>query len=453
MTTTPQEQPYDFGPEQAVLGSVLIDPTRLPEVSALLRTDDFFLPAHRDVFEAMGALAARRVPVDVVTLADELISRKALPRLEGGETYLLTLANAVPTAENVPHYADIIARRAALRRFKLTLVEIAGRAEQDPDEAQRMLLTAQHLLTESQKGRRAPGVDLADLVRPVLEEIEQRADARRAGGAKLVGITTWLTGLDYLTGGFCRGTLNIIAARTSLGKTSYACQVALLGAIERDTPALFFSLEMTPRELAARFFSRLARVDSSRIRTGELDAEDFVRLQAAGGRMDRRGMVTISNTRSLAGIVSEARAFRVQHPNQEVGVFVDYLQLVRASGRGRSREEDVSEASGALKELAQELDCPFVVPAQLNRGPEKEDRDPKISDIRDSGAIEQDADVIAFIVRKRGDVSNACSVVVGKNRNGRVGEFDAQWHGSTFELRDDDVAPLPGFEQQHWERS
>jgi replicative DNA helicase len=439
--TAEEKTTEDLGPERAVLGSVLLQSVKFAEVRAALGAGDFYLPAHRDVFEAMDALAARAVRIDVITLGDELLLRKAMPRLEGGEAYLLELAKEVPSAENLGHYLDIVARRSAVREFKAVCRDLQAHAEGDPEGAQVELLRAQRLLTQVQKGRRKPGVDLADLVTPVIDELEARRVARESGGSKLVGLSTGITNLDYLTGGLRKGTLNIIAARTSLGKTAYASQMLLLAAVFRQIPGLFFSLEMTPLELAERFFSRLSGVDSARMRNGELNAAEFQRIFEAGGRMERRGLLTITNTRTLGAIAAEARAFRVAHPDQEIAIAVDYLQIVRTGERGRSREQEVAEVSGTLKDLSIELECPFVVPAQLNRGPESEERDPRVSDIRDSGAIEQDADLILFVVRKREEAKGLATVVVGKNRHGAVGEVDARWQGATYELRDPDGPP------------
>lgn len=438
------ETNHTLDAERSILGCALIEPSSFAEVKGVLAEEDFELPANREVFLAMDALASRGAAIDVVTLGEELRTRGARLALEGGvDTYLIRIASGVPIVGNLPHYADIVVRRSAIRKFKLLMSELTAKVD-NPEaagEAQKVLLDAQKMLTQIQYGRMKPGTDVADLVSSVLDEFQARVDARKTGGARLTGLDTTLDGLNALTGGWRTQTLNIVAARTSLGKTAYACQVSLINAIEHEIPCLFFSLEMGPKELVERFFARRARIDSAKLRFGEIDAQGWSSLMFVGTELGKAGRITISTTRTLPGIVTEARAFRVRHPNQRVLYVVDYLQIARTGERGRSREQEIAEVSGELKGTAVDLDAPVVVPAQLNRGPEIEDREPKVSDIRDSGAIEQDADTILFIVRKRDDLTGACYGKLSKNRNGAVGEFDLKWNGAIYELRDADPVP------------
>jgi replicative DNA helicase len=419
----------DLDAERAVLGSVLISNPKLALVAGLLAVDDFLDPAHREIFEAMLAIGKRGQEVDAVLLWDELGARGQQRRLDGGTDYLLKLAHAVPTAENVGHYAAIVARKAAVRQLERHCLDIAANAETEPDRVSELVLGASKLVTEIAKGRRRPGVDLADIVVP----LEQEFDARAQNKGRLVGLSWGLPSVDYATGGLVRGNLHIIAARTSLGKTAAACQVAITGALDRDIPCFYASLEMPASMLAERFFARVAQVDSTRLRTGDLDLECWHRITGARRRMGKPGRVVITRDRSLAAIMSQARAFRVEHPGQDILVVVDYLQLVRTAYlKGRSREQEVAEVSSSLKELAGELDCPVLALCQFNRGPEAEDRDPKVSDIRESGAIENDADVILFIVRKREDKSGAAWFNIAKSRNGETGELEMRWNGPTY---------------------
>ena len=439
----------EFSAERSVLGSVLLKPVAFTEASMLLDAADFEHPFNRAVFEAMTALVSRGVPVDVLTLDDELRTAGYSQRMEGGPlTYLSGLAGEVVHGESLKHHAGIVARRSALRRLKFACTQIADVADASPDEAQRLMLDAQKLLVEVAKGRTRPGVDLADVAPDVLADIEKRRAELAAGRGMVSGLSTGLTALDFKTSGFAPGTLNIVAARTSLGKTAYACQVALLGALcnPEPVPCLFFSLEMRPVELGRRFFARLAKVASDKIRTGDLTDSQMDRLRNASAQMEQRGLITISNTRSLAGIFTESRAFRVQHPERPILIVVDYLQLVRSGERGRSREQEVAAVSSALKELSVEVNAPVVAPAQFNRAPESEDRAPTIADIRESGAIENDADVILMIHRRRENTSGLCHIIIGKSRNGDLGEVDAIWNGPTYELRDVESEDMRGFQ-------
>lgn len=433
-------------PEQAVLGAALIRTTAYAEAALILTGEDFEHPTERAVWEAMGSIVRRSGSIDVLTLEDELVTLGNAPRPEGGlGSYAVKLAASVPTAENVRHYAAIVAKRSAIRRGRAALLLAAEAFETDQDQVERYLLEAQRYADQVRRGRRRPEVDMADLVFPMLKEFEARSKALAEGGAKVVGLSTGITGLDYLTSGLRNGSLNIVAARTSLGKTAYACQLALLGAVADGVPCLFFSLEMRPEELMERFYARLAKVDSARLRVGDIDMEENRRLGKAGAKMNYRDLLLISNSRSLSAIGTEARAFRIRHPGQQVLIVVDYLQLVRTGGRGRTRELEVAEVAETLKELAVELDCPIVAPAQFGRGPEQEDREPRITDIRESGAIENTADLIMFIVRRRDESSGEGRMRVEKNRNGQVGEVAIRWHGPTYEISDADDTPPPGY--------
>lgn len=433
--------------ERAVLGAALVHRDAFIEAESILRPNDFNAPEHITLFEAMLEIAKRGGPIDFVTLEDEL------KRMDSGgrpgwrslhhlgdhpdpSSWLLEIASDVPMAASARHYCEIVARQAALHRFKMTCVQMSSCAEGDPEAAQKLLLDGQKLLTEVQRGRLKPGVDVADVVPQVLAELEARTMAHQSGAAKLMGLSFGLTALDYLTGGLKKQTLTILAARTSIGKTAYATQVALLNAVYEGVPALIFSLEMGAMELTERMISRLGQVDSSRLQKGEADKADWSRIFDAGQKMARPKQIIISNTRTLGGITMEARGFRVRNGDKPILLVVDYLQLVRTGERGRSREEELAEISGTLKDVAIDLDCPVLVLAQLNRGPEIENRDPKVSDIRGSGAIEQDADLILIITRQRGVGTGACSVHVAKQRNGATGEAPAEWHGATYQLRD-----------------
>lgn len=432
--------------EQATLGAAFIRASAFSEISGMLTEADFEKPVDRVVFQSMAAIVTRGVAIDPLTVEDEIASRgdATVFSTEGGTgPYILRLANAVPTAENVKHYAAIVAKRSAIRQLRLTCSEIPEAAESSPELAQKLVFESQRLVTQINRGRSRPGVDLTDVLPEALKEFQSRDDARKSGNGRVIGLKSGLTDLDFITGGFRRGTLNVIGARTSLGKTAFGCQIALVNALERRVPALIFSLEMRPMELAERFFSRIGKVDSARLRTGNLTKEDWTCLYSASSQMSQPGLITISNTAGLGGIVAESRAFRVTHPERELLILVDYLQLVRAGAKGRTREQEVGEISATLKALAQELDCAVIAPAQLNRGPESEEREPRISDLRESGAIENDSDVIILIHRERSAATARCALKVVKNRSGgKVDDIEAEWRGATYELCDLPFPPM-----------
>ena len=459
------QQPDDtiaLSAERAVLGAALIERDALIQARSMLTTVDFVAPQHRDVWDSMLEIDKRGVQVDPVTLEDELRTRgvwAALGMLYQGQAangmgsfgWIAEIITAAPSATNVRAYAEIVARRAALRRLRAICADLANEAETNPDDAQRLMLEGQKLLTQISKGRTRPGVDVADLVSAKITEFQEREEARQRGSARLVGLSTGITGVDYLTGGLVPKTLNIVAARTSIGKTAYACQMALLNALDADAPTLIFSLEMSPGELVERFFARRALIDSARLRTGEIVRPEWTRLYQVGNELSRPGQITISNASTMAQIWTEARAFRVENQNRRILLVVDYVQKVRTGERGRTREQEVAEVSAGLKEIAMELDAPVVAPAQLNRGPENagEERDPRITDIRESGAVENDADVILLLSRRRSEAAGRCVIAVAKNRNGGpLGEAIAEWRGATYELVDPPDQPRPEPEQQ-----
>src|SRR5450631_303423 len=436
-----RQPPHNIEAERSALGGVLVKPSAFDEMATTLTSDDFLLPSHREIFTAMLELDKRRQPIDVVSLGDELKNRGALARLENGQAYLIELANAVPTAENIAHYARLVQEKATLRRLIAACAEIQSRAygefgdyEQFLDESERMVFQV------AQKNRKENARPVGEIMSEVLENI----DARAREGKSITGVPTGFKKLDDITAGLQPENLIIVAARPGVGKTSWAMNVASHAALNHKIPVLIFSLEMSKHELIERLLAGEARIDSNRMRRGMIEYSEWKnKIYPAGNRISQAPiLIDDSPGVNILEIRAKARRFRSDarfFPPQKAGgpvphglVVIDYLQLAHGLGgrRDDSREREIAEISRGLKGLAKELHLPIIAVSQLNRSVEKrEDKTPQLSDLRESGAIEQDADIILFI--HRDEMYNAdpsgrgkALLKIGKNRAGPTGEVD-----------------------------
>jgi replicative DNA helicase len=436
-----RQPPHNIEAERSALGGVLVKPSAFDEMATTLTSDDFLLPSHREIFTAMLELDKRRQPIDVVSLGDELKNRGALARLENGQAYLIELANAVPTAENIAHYARLVQEKATLRRLIAACAEIQSRAygefgdyEQFLDESERMVFQV------AQKNRKENARPVGEIMSEVLENI----DARAREGKSITGVPTGFKKLDEITAGLQPENLIIVAARPGVGKTSWAMNVASYAALNHKIPVLIFSLEMSKHELIERLLAGEARIDSNRMRRGMIEYSEWKnKIYPAGNRIsqapilidDSPGVNILEMRAKARRFRSDARFFPPQKAGEPVPhglVVIDYLQLAHGLGgrRDDSREREIAEISRGLKGLAKELHLPIIAVSQLNRSVEKrEDKTPQLSDLRESGAIEQDADIILFI--HRDEMYNAdpsgrgkALLKIGKNRAGPTGEVD-----------------------------
>jgi replicative DNA helicase len=435
-----REPPHNLEAERSALGGVLVKPSAFDEMATTITSDDFLLPAHREIFEAMLELDKRRVPIDVISLGDELKNRGSLARLENGQAYLIDLANAVPTAENIAHYARLVQEKATLRRLIASCAEIQSRAygefgdyEQFLDDAERMIFQV------AQKNRRENARPVGEIMSEVLELI----DARARESKSITGVPTGFTRLDEITAGLQPENLIIVAARPGVGKTSWALNVASNAALNHKIPVFIFSLEMSKHELIERLLAGEARIDSNRMRRGLIEYSEWKnKIYPAGNRISQAPiLIDDSPGVNILELRAKARRFRSDprfFPQQHEGspphglVVIDYLQLAHGLGgrKEESREREIAEISRGLKALAKELHLPIIAVSQLNRSVEKrEDKTPQLSDLRESGAIEQDADIILFIHRDEmynSDPSGRGKALlkIGKNRAGPTGEVD-----------------------------
>jgi replicative DNA helicase len=416
--------PQNLDAEQSVLGAILLDNEAINQVVELLGDDDFYRESHRQIFRAMVELTDRSLPVDAITLTDALRTKGALEAV-GGAAYIAELAAAVPTAANVAHYARIVRDNSVLRAVASTATEIASSAYELPPSVDDFLDHAEHRIFEIAERRVKPTFhSMKELTVASIKLVERLYERKEL----VTGVPTGFLDLDRITAGFQPAELIIIAARPSMGKTALALNIAAHAAIYADPPVgvAFFSLEMSKEQLVLRMLCAEARVDSAKVRSGYLSRDDFPKLIEAADRLSTAN-IFIDDSSDISPIQLKAKCRRLKRDKDaNLGlIMVDYLQLMRSSRPGESREKEIAEVSRSFKALAKELNVPVVALSQLNRQVEtRPDRRPLLADLRESGAIEQDADVIAFIYRdemykgKESKEPGVAEVIVAKQRNG-----------------------------------
>lgn len=437
--------PHSLEAERAVIGCVLVRATSLEEAPDL-RVDDFFLPAHREIFEAIRALVSRLAPIDILGLADELKVRGMLARLEGGAQYLNECVNDCPTTDSMAHYAKIVMERATLRRLIMTCGEIASSAYGDFGSVKDFLTEARRKLAAIE----LPDHDdqpkrIGDGMRTILDSIEHRAENP---GAYL--ITTGFRTFDAKIGGLRGGNLVIVAARPGKGKSAWALQVLLDNAF-RKVPALLFSMEMSASEITERAIAQQSEVNGQRIAVGDMKVPEWLRVNAAAGRIAEVPFWLYTKTQTADRICSMIRRWFAKLPTPEgmpkqAIVGIDYLGLVSSLDDGDRRDQQLGAMTRAFKACAAELDIPFVVLAQLNRDSEKDDRKPKLRDLRDSGHIEQDANTVIFPWwegKAPFEGLHPAQLIVEKNRGGRTGHIELDWQGEYVRFVDHATSDQP----------
>jgi replicative DNA helicase len=427
--------PHSVEAEQAVLGGLLLDNSTWDTVADRLRAEDFYRRDHQVVFEAIAELSSRNEPSDAVTLA-EYLAAKGQAEESGGLAYLAGLARDTPTAANIRAYADIVRERSQLRQLIRVSGEIAasayaseGRSASDlVDEAERRVFEI------AEKGRRT-GSGFVPL-RDVLGATIDRLDLLHQSQGQLTGISSGFTELDRMTAGLQPGDLVIVAGRPSMGKTTLALNIAENAAIAQDKAVAVFSMEMSREQLAFRMISSLGRVDQGHMRTGMFGDEDWARINSAIAQM-KSAPLFIDDSGSLTPTEVRARARRLARERKDgLGlIVVDYLQLMQVAGTKENRATEISEISRSLKALAKELKVPVIALSQLNRSVEQRvDKKPVMSDLRESGAIEQDADVIMLIYREEVYEQDTprkgiADIIIAKQRNGPTGEVHLTFLG------------------------
>ena len=424
-----QLPPQDIEAEQSVLGSLLIDKDAIVKIADIVAPKDFYRKAHEMIFDAMVGLYAKSEPIDLLTVSSRLKEKKQFKEI-GGMSYLTTLMNSVPTASNVIHYAKIVSQKRTLRDLIGASYEISSLAWEENknideiiDEAEKKIFSVSQssLISEFQH------------IKPHLGEAFERFDRLHKGDDTWRGIPTGFADLDKRLAGLQKADLIILAGRPSLGKTSLALDFARYAAVSEKVPVGLFSLEMSKQQLIERLISAEANVDLWRLRSGQLSDEgkdnDFEKISKALDSLSS-APIYIDDAASPNALQIRTMARRLQAEKGLGLLVIDYLQLMQGSGRIENRTQEVSEISRSLKNLARELNIPILAVSQLSRAPEaRTDQVPKLSDLRESGSIEQDADVVLFIyredkVKKDSDRKNIAEIHIAKHRNGPTGKVE-----------------------------
>ena len=418
--------PHNLEAEESLISAILFDNSTLLDVLEILQPEDFYRSAHQHIFGSMRSLFSKNEPVDLVTLTNHLKESGRLDAV-GGAVYLTRLVDTAPMAVNARHYAEIVHKKALLRRLIKSSNDIAIRCFQDQGDVEGAIDFAESLIFDI-AGKRASQsfYALADIIDTNIDALEERQGSK----ALVTGVPTGFSRLDQLTSGFQNADLIILAARPSMGKTALALNIARNVAVDAGMPVAIFSIEMSKEQLSMRLLCAEARLDSSRIRGGFFTRDDWMNLTSAATTLSE-SPIFIDDSPDISAMSIRAKARRLKM-DKDIGlIIIDYLQLMKVTASAERRDLEISEISRSLKALAKELNLPVLALSQLNRKlEERHDRRPQLSDLRESGALEQDADVVAFIYRDEvynRDENNPnkgiAEILLKKQRNGPTGEI------------------------------
>ena len=436
--------PHSLEAEKTVLGGILVNNDSLNVVMSIISPEDFYKESHQKIIERISALVDKGLPVDLLSLSEEM-QRAGLLEEAGGMAYLSSLMDGVPKSLNVEYYAQIIKEKALLRRLIVSSAKIITASYEQKEEADDLLNEAQAAILEVAEQRiRAGLVPVRALTTPTLDMIRRFADRKEA----VTGVPSGFRSLDGLTAGFHPSELVIVAGRPSMGKTALALNIAQHAGMRGERSAAFFSMEMAKEQLVIRLLCAEAQLDIKRVRTGFISEREFEKLKLAGEALSRAN-IYIDETPGVTVVEMKAKARRLRMEQHLDIIFIDYIQLMRPGGRFENRNQEMSFITRSLKELAKELQIPVVGVSQLSRSPEKGRREPRpqLSDLRESGAIEQDADVVIFIYRPEyyhpDDESQRglAEVSVAKQRNGPTGSVTLAFIREYARFADMEFAP------------
>jgi len=422
--------PHSTEAEQSVLGSLLLDKELLPDIAGKLKSEDFYMEQHREIFEAILDLVDQNKPVDLITVSEQLTKRGTLARV-GDYEYLSNLAVAVPTTANARHYASIVEEKSLLRKLIHASNEISRKSYEATGDALDVLNEAEKHIFDIVQNRNQTGlVPISD----VLESTFSRLEMLYNNQGELTGVPSGFTELDRKTSGFQKSDLILVAARPAMGKTAFVLNIAAYAAIHRQVPVAIFSLEMGKEQLVNRILSFEALVELEKMRSGKLEDEDWKKLAHSLGALTKAPIYIDDNAGiNVMEIMSKCRRLKMR---RGLGlVMIDYLQLMQGRRQTENRQQEISEISRSLKIMAKELEIPVIALSQLSRAPEMrsvEHRRPILSDLRESGAIEQDADLVMFLYRddyynQDSEKKNVTEVIVAKHRNGSIGNVELAW--------------------------
>jgi replicative DNA helicase len=421
--------PQSLEAEQAILGAALVDPKVMLPLVELIRAEDFYRYAHQLIFEAILSLFEKHEPVDAVTVSEWLLNKAELENV-GGRAYINDLAMSVTMTDNVPYYARLVRDKSLLRQLIHASSEIATSAYELEKAEEALDIAQQRIFQIAQKGTGDVVAHIKDVLPTTFEQIEER----HANKGSLMGVSSGFYDLDTYTSGLQKSDLIILAARPSMGKTAFALNIVAHVGLREKKPVLVFSLEMSKEQLVSRLLCSEAEIDAQRIRTGEITDQDFGRLAQAMGKLgDAPIFIDDSPGMTVMEIRTKARKIMMEHG--DIGLIViDYLQLMESrsgsGGGGDNRTQEIGAISRGLKGIARELKAPVIALSQLSRAVEsRQDKRPMLSDLRESGSIEQDADIVMFIYRdeyynKDTDRPGTADIIIAKQRNGPVGDLN-----------------------------
>ncbi len=417
--------PQNISAEQATLGSILLEKDSILNCVEILQCEDFYKSAHQIIYKCALELFEKNQAVDLVTLTEELQKKKQLDEV-GGASYLATLMSSVPTAANVFYYARIVEEKAILRKLINHATQIVSMGYEEQEEARVLLDKAENLIFDvSQQKLKNFFTPIKDLLTESFEKIE---DLYHSGNF-ITGVPTGFIQLDELTTGFQPSELIIVAGRPSMGKTAFCMNIAQFAAMQHKVPVAVFSLEMSKSQIVQRMLCSEARIDTHALRRGMMPEEDWPKLSLAAGRLSA-APIFIDDSAGISPLEIKAKARRLKAQYDLGLILIDYLQLIQTGLRVENRQQEISQISRSLKGLARELNIPVVAVSQLSRAVElRSNQRPRLSDLRESGALEQDADVVAFIYREeyykpKSSKKGIAEVIISKQRNGPTGTIE-----------------------------
>ncbi len=421
--------PHSTEAEQSVLGSLLLDKELLPDIAGKLKSEDFYMEQHREIFEAILDLYDQNKPVDLITVSEQLTKRGSLKKV-GDYEYLSNLAVAVPTTANARHYAGIVEEKSLLRKLIHASNEISRQSYEAAGDAMDVLNDAEKHIFDIVQNRNQTGlVPIGD----VLDSTFSRLEMLYNNAGEFTGVPSGFNELDRKTSGFQKSDLILVAARPAMGKTAFVLNIAAYAAIHRQVPVAIFSLEMGKEQLVNRILSLEALVELEKMRSGKLEDEDWKKLAHSLGPLTKAPIYIDDNAGiNVMEIMSKCRRLKMR---RGLGlVMIDYLQLMQGRRQNENRQQEISEISRSLKIMAKELEIPVIALSQLSRAPEMRaaNHRPILSDLRESGAIEQDADMVMFLYRddyynEDSDKKNISEVIIAKHRNGSIGNVELAW--------------------------
>ena len=422
--------PHDIEAEQAILGCMLTDKDSVINAIEVLKEDDFYREDNKIIYSAIVSLYAKNEPIDIITVKAELTEQGNFERI-GGLAYLAELPEKVPTTANVDKYIKIVEEKAMMRHLIKSANELIALGYDETEEVSAVMEMAEKkIFTLSEKKSNKGYAAIKDVLVSTFAELEKLSNQK----GKITGTSTGFADLDYKTAGLHNSDLIIIAARPAMGKSAFAINLATNAAVKSNVPVVIFNLEMSKEQVANRILSSEAMVDSNKIRTGQLDENDWMKLAEASGVLSE-APIYIDDTPGINIMEIRAKCRKLKMEKNLGLVVIDYLQLIQGSGkRNTSREQEISEISRSLKILAKEINVPVIALSQLSRAAEqrKEDHRPMLSDLRESGAIEQDADIVMFLYRdgyynEESENKNVAEVILAKHRGGSTGTVNLAW--------------------------